>query len=313
LDKKSKTTSFRTHAITPLIVRVMAFLGIFIVLSGLIGPKIISGGILYRDYFDIYGSLGKALLFAAIAFVLLVRSTAQLPSLAPWKPRNAVWLLCSAVTFFFAWQGVNSLLRQDTSLTFVLGVHGWLIASVLLAFAGTMGLDNIRRLVQTYKRQFLLAWLTAVGFLLLLVLLYSSWGQLSTVVMHSVRWLLELSGVTALVIPPHSLLMDKFGITIAQSCSGIESIALFTALYALIGFLDWDKLNHRKFLWAFPAALALLFICNIFRVYFLIMSGYYIDQHIAFTLFHTYAGMVFFIIYAVIFWKLSYIWMLRKN
>lgn len=291
----------------------MAFLGVFIVLSGLIGPRIISGGILYRDYFDIYGSLGKALLFAAIAFVLLVRNTQKLPQLAPWKSRNALWLACSAITFFFAWEGVSTLLRHDTSLTFVLGVHSWLIASVLLALAGTIGLDNIRRLLDAYGKQLLFAGLTAVGFLALLMLLYSSWEYLSTVVMHAVRWLLDMSGVTALVIPPHGLLMDKFGITIAQSCSGIESIALFTALYVLIGILDWGKLNHRKFLWAFPVALVLLFVCNIFRVYFLIMSGYYIDQHIAFTLFHTYAGMVFFIIYSIIFWKLSYTWMLKKQ
>lgn len=313
MDKKSKTTSFRNHAITPLIVRVMAFLGVFVLLSGLIGPRIISSEILKRDYFEVYGSLGKALLFAGIAFVLLVRNTKKLPVLASWRVRNVIWLACSAVTFFFAWEGVSTLLRQDTSLTFVLGVHAWLIASVLLALAGTMGLDNIRRLFEAYKKQLLFAGLTAAGFLALLLMLYSSWGHLSVVVMHAVRWLLDLSGVTAIVVSPHGLLMDKFGITIAQSCSGIESIALFTALYALIGILDRDKLDRRKFLWTFPAALVLLFACNILRVYFLIASGYYINQHIAFTLFHTYAGMIFFIVYSVIFWKVTYTWMLRKD
>jgi exosortase/archaeosortase family protein len=63
---------------------------------------------------------------------------------------------------------------------------------------------------------------------------------------------------------------------------------------------------------AFVPALLLLFGLNILRVYVLVMAGYYINPQIAFSLFHTYAGMVFFIIYSGIFWAVSYKWMLQK-
>ena len=104
---------------------------------------------------------------------------------------------------------------------------------------------------------------------------------------------------------------DKFGITVAEFCSGIESIALFTALYAIVGLLDRHRLNIKRYLWIFPIALVLLFGLNIVRVYSLIMAGYYIDPEIAFSLFHTYAGMVFFILYSVVFWLVAYKYLLK--
>jgi exosortase/archaeosortase family protein len=122
-----------------------------------------------------------------------------------------------------------------------------------------------------------------------------------------------LIGVNSNVISSMTLQFDKFSIRISEYCSGIESIALFAGLYILIGLIDWSRLNRRKFLIAFLPGLVILFGFNILRVFALILAGYYINPQIAFSLFHTYAGMVFFIIYSAIFWKVSYSWMLIKN
>jgi exosortase/archaeosortase family protein len=109
-----------------------------------------------------------------------------------------------------------------------------------------------------------------------------------------------------MILPPRTLLFNKFGINIIEYCSGIESIALFTGLYALIGVLDWQRFNHKRVIYIFPIGLIILFLFNILRVFVLILGGYYINPSIAFSLFHTYAGMVFFILYSIIFWAVSY-------
>jgi exosortase/archaeosortase family protein len=153
----------------------------------------------------------------------------------------------------------------------------------------------------------------AILFYGLLAIVYSLWEVLASIVLHSVKWLLGLSGLHSIIIQPRILLLDKFGINIAQYCSGIESIALFSGLYILTGVLDWNKFNHRRFLYTFPVALFILFGLNIIRVYVLILAGYYINPQIAFSLFHTYAGMLFFIAYSLVFWAVSYKFMLAKE
>lgn len=233
--------------------------------------------------------------------------------LKPWKVFNLVWLILSVLGYIGVWIGTDKLLAGNTSLVLVAIVQFLLIVSLIFAAGGIFGSANLRLLINKYKRELLYALVLVIVFYGFLTLVYGLWRVLSTIVIHSVKWLLNLTGLTATIIPPRTLLLDKFGINIAQYCSGIESIALFTGLYALIGILDWKRFNHKKLLSVFPIALIVLLGLNILRVYVLILGGYYINPHIAFSLFHTYAGMVFFIIYSGLFWIVSYKWMLQQT
>lgn len=289
----------------------IVFVCTFLLLSGILGPRIISGGIVSRDHFSVYGTLGKIVLFAIIAFLLLARRRTMM-KLPRWTLHHLWWFGASALTAGLSWWMITWLLNGYTGW-WVIGVHVSLIMSVAFAFLGSFGLGECKKLIAYYWREIVIGLGAALGFYILLEGIYSLWGILATVVLHAVKVLLDVSGITAVIVQPRTLLLDKFGATVEQYCSGIESLALFSGLYAIVGFLDWPKLNHRKFLFAFPAALLGLFICNIIRVYVLILGGYFINPQIAFSLFHTYAGMLFFILYAAIFWKVSYLWMLRKN
>jgi exosortase/archaeosortase family protein len=282
-------------------------------LSGLIGPRIISGGIVHKYGFGIYGGAGKALLFAALAFLLLAYRRGFELKLRPWQPYNLIWLGLSALAFTGAWLGVTHLLQGQTTAFDIVSTHAFLLSSLVFAAGGIFGAANLRLLLHVYKRELLISIGLGAAFYGFLTLVYSLWTVLAAGVLHSVRWLLGAFGLHSTILPPRTLLFNKFGIGIAQYCSGIESIALFTGLYALVGVLDWPRLNHRRFLYIFPLALIILFGFNILRVAALIAAGYYINPQIAFSLFHTYAGMVFFIIYSLIFWRLSYAWMLRKD
>jgi exosortase/archaeosortase family protein len=299
-------------AAKPLIYRTAAFILICLIYSGTLGPRIISGGIIYKDHFGFYGGLGKTLLFAVIAFGLLVYRK-KIVILKKWQYVNILWLIFSLICYLCAWVMVSRLLAGNKAISIIIYSQILIWLSLIFALAGCFGIHSIKKIIVSYQKELIYAFLLAIIFYGLLTVVYSLWRLLAEAVLHSVKWLLKLIGISSTILPPRTLILSRFGINIAQYCSGIESIALFTALYMLIGVLDWDKLNHRRFLCIFPIAIIILFGFNILRVYVLILAGYYINPQIAFSLFHTYAGMVFFILYSAMFWAVGYKWLLKKN
>lgn len=300
------------RTITPLLWRVIVFLCFFLLISGIIGPRVISGDILFRDGFAIYGGFGKAAIFSAIAFVLLARQRKVEITLQPWRPVLGWWMLAAAALLVLAWVSIGHLLVGERGLQNLAGAHGGLVLGLILIAIGCMGPKNMRLVWQSYRREILISMALGAVFYAFLLAVYALWRPLSSVVLVSVRAMLELIGLQSTFVPPHTLLFDKFGITVAQYCSGIESIALFTSLYAVVGLLDWGRLRKKRYFIIFPFALLLLFLLNIVRVFALIVAGYYINPQIAFSLFHTYAGLVFFIVYSAAFWAIAYKHLLEK-
>lgn len=296
----------------PLLWRVVIFLSIFVLISGLIGSRIIGGHIMFRDGFAVYGGLGKAAMFGVIAFVLLVRYKGFASKLLPWRPVQLVWLLAAAWLALVAWMSVSSLLAGDRTAQNVTLAHAGLLLSVACALIAVFDTRNLLLLWKAYRREILLAGLSAGLFYIFLLGVYRLWRVLASIVLVSVQGLLNIVHLHTEVIRPHTLMTDRFGITVAEFCSGIESIALFTALYAIVGLLDRRRLYVRRYVLLFPLALAILFGLNILRVFGLILAGYYINPEIAFSLFHTYAGMVFFILYSVVFWAIAYKYIVRR-
>jgi exosortase/archaeosortase family protein len=302
----------QSKTITPLFRRVIVFVGLFVAISGVIGPRIISGDILFRDGFALYGGIGKALIFGLIAFVLLARHNKSQVALKPWRVTLLWWFLASSLFLALAWTGVDNLLAGERTFQNLAFAHAGLLLTLGFAAVGCIGPKNIQVLWHTYAREIMGSCGLAALFYVFLLAVYALWPPLATLVLFGVNGLLGLTGLQATILPPNVLLFDKFGITIAEFCSGIESIALFTSLYAVVGLLDWKRLNLRRYFTVFPFALIVLFAFNIVRVFALILAGYYINQEIAFSLFHTYAGMVFFILYSAVFWAIAYKYILKQ-
>jgi exosortase/archaeosortase family protein len=301
------------QTITPLLWRVIVFLGLFVLISGIVGPRVISGGILFRDGFALYGGIGKAFIFGLIAFALLARRVKTPPVIRPWRPELLGWMLAALLAFALATSSISKLLLGERTLINLMLAHGGLIVSLVLTAIGCFGLKNIQTIWRSYRRIITASAIISVLFYVFLLVVYSLWKPLASAVMHSVNWLLGITGLHTTVVPPNTLLLDKFGVTVAEYCSGIESIALFTGLYVIVGLLDWNKLNRRRYIIVFPFALLGLFLFNILRVFGLILAGYHINPQIAFSLFHTYAGMVFFILYSIVFWSIAYKYILDKK
>lgn len=301
------------HAYTPLLWRVGVFVLLFAALSSVLGLKIIYGGILYAYYFDVYGSLGKALLFGLVAFGLLAyRRLTEVP-MQPWQPRELWWLVGAGASFVYVLFAVGRLADGTSGAYWPVTAHVALLASVALVALGCFGWGNVRLFTHKFKKELVQSAALAAGFLAFLLGLYALWEVLSNGVLYVVHWSLAATGLPNEIVHPRTLVFDRFGIEIAKYCSGIESIALFTGLYAVVGIIDWRRFNHRRYLLAFVPALLFLFVCNILRVVALVIVAYFVSERLAFNLFHTYVGMVIFIVYSAVFWRFAYGWMLKRR
>jgi len=105
------------------------------------------------------------------------------------------------------------------------------------------------------------------------------------------------------------VMFNNFAAGIAKTCSGIDSIFIFTALY--LGVLAWDYkiLNKKKMLILFLPGVIGAFMLNILRIFLLFLIGSYISRDFALHAFHTNASAILFLIYFGVFWWVSYGWM----
>lgn len=286
--------------------RAVVFLVGFATISGIVGSHIIASPIFERDGFTIYGGVGKAAIFGVIAFWLLSKNTHIGQKVSPLYKTQGVWLCLSISTAILAWVGVEQLIAKGHIPLIVAATHASLLLSIGSLLIACFGTPTLRAVLATYKPQILLASLFTLGFYIFLQVVYMLWLPLAQTVLISTEVLLRVVHIATEVIPPNTLITDRFGVTIAQYCSGIESIALFTSLYAIVGILERHRLRTRRFFTLFPFALCGLFMLNIVRVSGLIAAGYYYDPVIAFSLFHSYAGLLFFVVYSFIFWGIFY-------
>ena len=135
------------------------------------------------------------------------------------------------------------------------------------------------------------------------------WPYFSFVVSKVVYFLLGLVSSDVAFVPPDIIRFGDFSARIAEACSGIFSIFIFTGLYLFILFIDWNKFNKKKALGLFIPAVLGAFFVNILRVFVLMIVGNYISIEAALGLYHSYTGMIFFMIYFIVFWFFAYKWM----
>ncbi|MFA4960243.1 MAG: archaeosortase/exosortase family protein [Candidatus Pacearchaeota archaeon] len=136
------------------------------------------------------------------------------------------------------------------------------------------------------------------------------WHFFSNIVGRSVHFLLSFIGPSTISFTNNFPLIafHKFMIGIAEPCSGIDSILLFSFLFFGILAWEWKNFNSKKALLLFIIGVIGTFALNILRIFLLILIGAYLSKSFATNVFHTNASSVFFLIYFAIFWKLSYKW-----
>lgn len=140
-------------------------------------------------------------------------------------------------------------------------------------------------------------------------LVWSLWPYLSMGVLEATKFLLKIIGINVATFGTDGITVNGFSVIIAEACSGIYSIFIFTALYLFIVFIDWNKLNKKKAAALFIPAILGAFAFNIIRVFTLMLVGAYISRNLALGMYHSYSGMLFFLLYFILFWGLLYKYM----
>ena len=251
-------------------------------------------------------------LISIIAFGLLIRKRLKDLEDLP-KPKTDTSLLILSFLFiptFFLFG--NSLLKFNsfsTNIPLSLLTHGILILIPSLLLLGAFGLKFLIYFVKQFSKEILICLGISIFYDLAIFQVWKLWPIFSDGVLESVRFMLSLTSLSVKVVEPRMLVVNNFAVSIEQSCSGLDSLFLFSSLYLLITILDFKEFNKIKLVgMIIPAAIG-LYIVNIFRVYLLIIIGAYISGDLSVKLFHTYLGMVLFIIFFFVFWKLFYLWM----
>jgi len=104
-----------------------------------------------------------------------------------------------------------------------------------------------------------------------------------------------------------SLSSENFGVDIGIACSGIESMTLFTGLFLIILFLEWNNFKSRAklFIW-FLVGLFITFLLNVLRLFTLMYIGARHSADFALNMFHSNASWILFVIFVFVYIKYFY-------
>lgn len=289
------------------LIKTGVFLGLFILISFIIGQKIVVSSLLFEFKIFIYGGMGKILLFSIFGFVLLYRDRLLKLESYKFRKENILFLIISfiaTVSFYILELNIN--LFSPTFLSIIL-IHLLFLSIFIFLILGIFGFKFIKDFFLEFKKE--------LGYFLIFgIVVYSSmyqvwklWPYLSSIVTSITVYLLGFIG-DVIVINKYIVVFNGFAAEIGEACSGIYSIFIFSSLYLFAVILDWGKLNKKKIILVFIPAVIGAFFVNVFRVVLLFAVGGLFSEKVALGLYHSYTGMIFFLIYFSVFWFWFYNW-----
>lgn len=302
--------------VRPVLIRLFIFLTLFLGVTGIVGPTIVASNLLYGYGFFIYGNMGKLVILMALVFPLFIKE--RIPDIPKirWHNHNFLFAIASALCLagFFPLSRITLLQTTPNSFSFLnVLCHAVLLAVPLFCLLAIFGVQFLSQFVKTYKKEIGICVTLGTVLYLAIFQVWKLWPIFSHGVLTSVSFLFGLTFEKVRVIPPRILVVDSFAVRIEQACSGIDSLFLFTSMYSIIGFIERKTLIVSRYIVSFVIAAIGLYLVNILRVYLIILYGVLVSPDTAIKLFHTYAGMVLFIIYFALFLRLCYPWIRKSN
>lgn len=302
---------------SPLLHRIILFIFVFVVISGLSGSWLISKHtLLFPFHFWIYGSAGKVLLFGMVAFLILAKDKVFKIPTDKLSTKSVQYGIGSAVSLGVFFVLATRLLSYSTfadAPVSAVATHLMLWVSGICAALAVFGFQYIKKVLQECWREFLVSFILATIFYFAFSTIFKLWPYLSNIVLWAVTGMLRLTYSNVTVIPPLTIQLPQFSVTVGEYCSGIESLFLITTLYILIGCMEWKRLRKSQFFLYYCPLILGMFVLNIVRVYGIIQAGIWISPEVAAKLFHTYLGMILFMLYFFIFLKYALPKLLKPN
>jgi exosortase/archaeosortase family protein len=261
----------------------------------------------------------RLIIFAVLAFALLAKKKLLSVKEIPFRPVLSIVFLVVSVAFtwllktFRAAIGSDSLLIQNHFV--IMFLMKFLLPTMLLLtlFIAVFDIKTIFFILKKLKKEISLCIGFTVVYYFLLSIFENVWPFFSSTVVFFVSFLLKLNGwqVVSNMVDPESpsLAVNNITISIGKPCSGIDSQILFITLFAIVLFIEWERINKFKAFGILVPGLIGMFIVNIIRIYLLYVVAVNVSVDFALSSFHSNIGWVLFVIYFILFEFLTYEWM----
>jgi len=296
-----------------LLIKTAVFVGAFILFSLIIGQRIVASSLLEGFKISIYGGMGYILLFSVLGFVILYREKLMKLKYYNLKTKDSLFLLLSFIllsVFYIVELNINNI---PANILNIILIQILFLSTFLTLVLGIFGLNFVKDFVKEFKRELSYFLIFGVIVYSLMNQVWKLWPYLSLIVMKITYFFLKLVSDNVAIIGDRTLMFEGFPAQIAEACSGIYSIFIFVSLYLFAILLDWKKINKKRAMILFIPAVLGAFAVNILRVFLLFIFGAYVSKSLALGLYHSYVGMIFFMIYFAVFWLLFYNWMKRPE
>ena len=291
------------------LIKLGIFLGLFILISLIIGQKIVASSLLYGFKIFIYGGMGKILLFSVLGFVLLYRKKLFEIKYYKYELKNLIFLLISFISVIGFYILELNISLVSVSLINIILIHLLFLSMFVFLGFGIFGLEFAKDFFKKFKKELLYFLIFGIIVYSLMNFVWKLWPYLSAIVLKIVYFLLKLVSNNVEIIEQATLRLGSFSAKIGEACSGIYSIFIFSGFYLFAVLLDWKKLNKIKAGLIFIPAVLGAFFVNVLRVFLLFIVGDSFSEKLALGLYHSYVGMIFFMIYFSLFWMIFYKWM----
>ena len=263
--------------------------------------------------------IGSSMIFVAIAFILMTRSRLFELKTRRYSKKQGIFFAVMTLIGIILYLYLRYYTSHNTQFTFehkitflVLILSSILFTFISLALA-IFNLRFVKDFIKNFKKELSISAVLVLIYYVFTVKIKLIWFLLSSMVARIEYKLLGLTfDNTTLIIPPNGsdpiLGVGDFIVRVGKDCSGIESIILYTSLYMVILFLDWNKLNRKKMTLLFIPGLIGVFLTNVLRVFLIMLFGILVNPKFAIGLFHSNAGWLLFIAYFALFWYFAYPW-----
>jgi len=288
-------------------------LAVFLILIQYASLPLVDNIIIPTEFYTVqYIALTGVLMFAAVVFLLTVKEQlAQFPR-GKFSLRDFIIFGIAGFLFHFlffygkVWISQNPFLALNNYFLVVALRYFFLVASLASFAIAFYGMGFLSKFVPRFRKELMFSGAFFVVFSGFAYLVQNSWKLLSYTITKIEYFIMSHLFTNVRMYGSDTLGIGSFVVNIGKVCSGVESLMLFTSLYALIYFIDRKKLDTKKMLILFIPGLIGDFFVNILRITLILILGVWINPQFAVGIFHTNAGWVLFILYFFIFWYFVY-------
>jgi len=185
----------------------------------------------------------------------------------------------------------------------------------IFLFIAIFGTDLFKKVFKKLKKEFIFSLITIFFLFSLFNFIKEYWRIIAVIVAKALNILLYVFPVELSMDATRTCPLIEFGGfsgALCGGCSGVESMAIFTAFFLLIVLLKWHRIDLIKTTILFIIGFLGTIVVNTARLFLLFTIAHYISPTFAMNAFHTNVGWILFVAYALFYGYFVMPYMMKK-